>query len=500
MLSRLNQLKVGHRLVVIALVFAVPFTALAVWLVAKGINGHIEFAAAERAGVRLLQPLQRLVNVAARWQVAAGRSEPDATAGFAAEIDTALRELVDAADRDGVALELTPAGLESRQRSALAPAAVRARWQAAGPGLPAATRILADARGLVTHVGDTSKLILDPDLDSFYLMDIALGVLPEFQERVARSAADLARPGSDPVARRVAAAAHAAVLRDAHLARIDAAVATALAEDTNFFGASPTLAPALKPAHAAWRTAVETHLQVLEAAGLEPSAPAAAASAATALAATSAFARTAGAELDQLLLLRTAAHRRDRMIGFAALGLLVLAASGITWWFARGLNRQLRHLCLNLTDHSSELETVAASASASSRTLAGGATRQAAALEEISATIEEISGMAKTNNDGVGRARQLADEMRASAEAGAQRIAEMARAMDAIKSAADSTARIIKTIDEIAFQTNILALNAAVEAARAGEAGAGFAVVADEVRTLAQRAAAAAKAPPSRAR
>ena len=491
MLTRLNQFKVGHRLIVIALVFALPFTALTVWLVAKGINGHIEFADAERAGVRLLQPLHRLVNAAARWQVAGASAEPGVAAALAADLNGALREFTDAADLDATTLDLTTEGLESRQRAALAPAAVRSRWQSAGQTLAGASRVLADARGLITHVGDTSKLILDPDLDSFYLMDITLGVLPEFQERVARSAADLAEPGTDPVARRLVSAAHVAVLRDSHLARIDAAVATALAEDVHFFGASPTLASALKPAHAAWRTAVEAHLEALA----SPAATAASTgvTGSAALAATAIFARTVTAELDRLLVLRTEAHRHDRSVGIAALGLLVLAASATTWWVSRGLNRQLRDLCLNLTDHSSELEGVAASASASSQTLANGATRQAAALEEISATIEEISSMAKTNNDGVGRARQLTDEMRTSAETGAQRITQMAHAMEAIKAAADSTARIIKTIDEIAFQTNILALNAAVEAARAGEAGAGFAVVADEVRTLAQRAAAAAR-------
>ncbi len=492
MLSRLNQLKVGQRLNLIALVFAVPFTCLAVWLVAKGINGHIEFATAERAGVRLLQPLHHLLNAAARWEISGIGSEGKGTAGLDREIDAALRDLVEGAARDGALLEITPAGLESRQRGTLAPAAVRSRWQAAGPGVPGATRLVADARGLITHIGDTSKLILDPDLDSFYLMDIALGVLPELQERVARSATDWARPGLDPVARRITAAGHAAVLRDAHLARIDAAVATALAEDANFYGTSPGLATALKPAHAAWRSALEAHLRVLEAPG--DGLPAnAAASAHAALVATSAFLTATNTQLDHLLVLRTAAHRRDRAIGFAALAGLVLLASATTWWFARGLNRQLRGLCLNLTDHSSELETVAGSASASSHSLAEGATRQAAALEEISATVEEISSMAKTNTDGVGRARQLTEEMRTAAESGSRRITQMARAMEAIKSAADSTARIIKTIDEIAFQTNILALNAAVEAARAGEAGAGFAVVADEVRTLAQRAAAAAR-------
>ncbi len=128
-----------------------------------------------------------------------------------------------------------------------------------------------------------------------------------------------------------------------------------------------------------------------------------------------------------------------------------------------------------------------------SQGLAEGATEQAASLEETSATLEEIAGMTRRNTENADSAQGLAAETRRAADNGAGDMNEMIKAMNEIKSASDNIAAIIKTIDEIAFQTNILALNAAVEAARAGEAGAGFAVVADEVRALAQRSAQAAR-------
>lgn len=131
--------------------------------------------------------------------------------------------------------------------------------------------------------------------------------------------------------------------------------------------------------------------------------------------------------------------------------------------------------------------------SAASQQLAEGSSQQAAAIEETSASLEEMSSVTKRNADSAQKANQLTKRAREAADLGAGQMQSMNSAMEAIKSSSDDIAKIIRTIDEIAFQTNILALNAAVEAARAGEAGMGFAVVAEEVRNLALRSAQAAK-------
>ena len=129
----------------------------------------------------------------------------------------------------------------------------------------------------------------------------------------------------------------------------------------------------------------------------------------------------------------------------------------------------------------------------SSQTLAEGASEQASSLEEVSASLEELTAMTNQNADNASQADVLAKESRGMATKGNEAMQNMESAINKIKVSSDQTAKIIKTIDEIAFQTNLLALNAAVEAARAGEAGKGFAVVAEEVRNLAARSAEAAK-------
>jgi len=188
------------------------------------------------------------------------------------------------------------------------------------------------------------------------------------------------------------------------------------------------------------------------------------------------------------------ATNRTAVITLTSLAIFgFVLCSIIGFWVIKSITKRIQNVAQSLHVSSQETNNASGQVMNSSKLLAEGASEQAASLEETSASLEEMASMTRSNAESAEQAKDIAGQTRNAAEAGASDMEEMTQAMNAIKDSSDNIAKIIRTIDEIAFQTNLLALNAAVEAARAGEAGAGFAVVADEVRNLAARAAEAAR-------
>ncbi len=192
------------------------------------------------------------------------------------------------------------------------------------------------------------------------------------------------------------------------------------------------------------------------------------------------------ANVDQVL------SNSAKMLIFGSL-IGVLASLLIIILITKGITKPIDAFIRQLAGVSEQVASSSGQVMSASEQLATGSSQQAASLEETSSSLEEMAAMTKQNADNAHQANSLMSETKQVVETATKSMGELTASMREISAASDETAKIIKTIDEIAFQTNLLALNAAVEAARAGEAGAGFAVVADEVRNLAMRAAEAAR-------
>ena len=352
---------------------------------------------------------------------------------------------------------------------------------------------------LIAHVGDSSGLILDPDLDSYYLMDLVVLGLPAALSdllkgvplvREAKEETDHSKvgPGSDNFKGRVVLQNQ---YKNVHTARMDGDITTALSEDKNFYGTNVTaqnLIPDLGKAFAENLTK--------SAEGISQERPSLEETNKTAQsAADSAFALWGASNkaLLEMLKARALFHEgvRNQAVSVTLLAVALATAFGV--WTTRGVTKGLSTISELLSKTSSQVNIAASSLEQASGTLASGSQENAAAIEEVTATVESFSNALSQSRSRSGEAVTISSKSSQLVRENSEKMLDLLASMNDITKASAEVADITKLTGEIAFKTNLLALNAAVEAARAGESGKGFAVVADAVRTLASQSAEAAK-------
>lgn len=349
-------MKLAYRSLLMIAVATFPLIVALLYFMVTGINKDINFARQELKGNQYQRALEAVLEPVLHYGLAIGAGDPSQAP--LEKVDQAFSALLEVDAELGEALDFTPGGLAQRKRQHASAAAVLEKWTQvkAASTLEGVAGLVSDLRTMITHAGDTSNLILDPDLDSYYLMDITLIAMPQMQERIARIGMEmkpLFEDGELNQEQRITLAVQAAMLREADMARIQADMDTALNEDAGANGESETLSTKLPSALSGAIAPAEALAEALEgrAAG-SGNVDAKIFIARCEAALDGNFRGWAGAvsELDALLKIRIGALRSDGTIALVILLVGVSAALGLAVVISRGITRPIRNVAEMLKD------------------------------------------------------------------------------------------------------------------------------------------------------
>jgi len=357
-----HRLKISQKLMLISFLFMIPDSVL-LCLFLITINANIQFAQWEQYGNEYQRPLETLLEdfpnhfLLAR-QLAAEPKRTSELSHLEARIDQALSKLEEEDQRLGTKLQFTDEGLTKRQREHFRVQILKTEWNklktdsptlAEADSLERHEHLVTDVRTMITHVGDTSNLILDPDLDSYYLMDVTLLALPQIQDRLpavmAYGDSALTHP-SLTRQEQSQLAVYAALLKEADLDRVIGSTHTALNEDANFYGTSESLHRRVPPVLQEFTAAAETFIEMTSRLSRTdgPNISAADFIAAGTRARTASFAlwRTSDEELGVLLSSRIHYYQVRRAKSLILTGLALVAAISFVAFITRSISSPLQ--------------------------------------------------------------------------------------------------------------------------------------------------------------
>ena len=529
---------IGQKIACLIAAYVIPLAAIAFYFLTQGPNKDIEFASKEKVGNVMLRPLEQLLSSISRYQWSKLPVSDPQLAGAFQKLDAAQATV-------GAALGFDAETLKKSNRSGADAQSLRKQWEALpkrgdllaleGDGSAAYGKLLDSIGNAITHAGDKSNLILDPYLDSYYLMDATLNTLMTNIRRIVDLTSLVNSKTSLDSDTRTQLAIAAAKLQD-DLDSVGSHFKTVFAEDPNFYGTSPTLKPGTEPALHAYTEAHTKLVALLNQSDPGPLPGILKATAETNLAA-SALWRKSVDELDQLLVLRIDSIAKTRTQGIL-FGILFLMVATIAAYFVlRGITRPLVEAvqkvgCIqtgdftvriavrsndeagalaagfnetvdklskalsNISEKGRALHLLSAKLSDVSRTMGSNAEETSTQATVVAAACEEVSSNLQTVATG---SEEMSASIREIAKNSSDAVHIANGAVDITNTASKAILKlgesstqigeVIKVITAIAQQTNLLALNATIEAARAGTAGKGFAVVASEVKELARETA-----------
>ena len=522
-----------HRFVALLLMF-VGFCVTVTYLLIVAKNGPIHFGQQEIKGNAYQRSLEKVMFNVMQHRIASSRATNSEKAlleklpDLQSQVNDSFAKLAGEESKLEKALQLTDEGLKAYNREHYRSNTIYKEWSELKEKLPTQkpeesdeqhVHIISDLRTLIIHVGDTSNLGLDPDLDSFYLRDITLLALPQAQERIQNVIVELGPiilRGKATAEEKTNASLFAAMMNESDLARINTSHKATLLHDEKYYGKSPTLEGELNAANKKFAEAYFDLMVIASnlGAGKVVSHEKFVEVSQKAFNEGSAYWKVASIELDKLLEIRVNQLTESKTAAIAGSVLFLLFTLSIAFVFVRYMVKNMRSI-VGVLDRSSQKVSEASTQSAATATqLSEASAEQAASLQQTMATIEQISAMVSQNASSAQKTKVVVDENYQVSEKGTVSFEQMALAIDEIKATNDEImnqmensniefsqivsiigeiAKKTNVINEIVFQTKLLSFNASIEAARAGEHGKGFAVVADEVGNLAQMSGNAAK-------
>lgn len=480
----MKKIPLQIKLLLNIIVFAVPIIVLTVFMY-RSETVNIDFTKKEELGTRLQRPYEEVL-----WHIDLARQQKST-----ANLETKMTELKKIYAEVGPLLLFDDHNLAARKRE-------NASFEYLSKQIEAKNwnDAISSVKTSIAHLGDISNLILDPDLDSYYVMDITLLALPQMQDRIQTILhnSDQFFTSETSQATRIQAALYASQLEESDLNRVLADAQTAINEDKNFYGTSESLQKNLPATVEALAVPTRKMIDSLRALsrGEAVSKDQYFTDANQALEQSFKTWHSSVNEMDVLLesRLKTLEAGRQSSLTYSSIALLfsILISVIIGLSIHKSIKTILASV-LKLKESSESSGSISSHLNEITTSVFSRINHQAAAVEQTAAAIEEINSMLNLSADNSKEASEMARRANDSADSGQKQIKSVLNSMNDITKGSKKIVETISVIDDIAFQTNLLALNASVEAARAGEQGKGFAVVADAVRALAQKSATSAK-------